>query len=401
MNRQTFRLIILISLAHALVHVFELALPSVEQMIGDEFSITKKETGWLGTVWRFPFGAGALLAGLMVDRWGSKRMLIFYLLGCGVTAIAAAWAPDLSMVTFAMFSMGCFASIYHPAGLSAISRATSAKDRGKALGWHGIFGSAGIASAPFIAGVVFGTTGLGWRQYYMILVIPAIMLAVMLALFMKDDQVEAQSANKNREHDADESAGQSTRGYFQLICVGVLQGFIYAGYLHFLPRYLGEANIRPEGMSEESFGNCMTAMALVFGIFGQAVAGRLSRPGHLENLLCWILWGNVLPLLLMATATGYWRIAGACLMAFVLFMSQPAYNSLLAQYVPPHRRSLGYGFNNFVSFGLGSLGAKFIGMMTTDWSAYGSMAIVAGVAGFLGLWLPRSLSVPQIKPDEN
>ena len=36
MTRTAFRLVLLVSCAHALVHAFELALPSVEQMIGEE-----------------------------------------------------------------------------------------------------------------------------------------------------------------------------------------------------------------------------------------------------------------------------------------------------------------------------------------------------------------------------
>ena len=59
MSPATFRLILLVSCAHALVHVFELSLPSVEQMIGGEFGVGKDRTGLLGTVWRIPFGLGA------------------------------------------------------------------------------------------------------------------------------------------------------------------------------------------------------------------------------------------------------------------------------------------------------------------------------------------------------
>ena len=39
MTPSTFRLVLLISCAHALVHTFELALPSVEQMIGDALEV--------------------------------------------------------------------------------------------------------------------------------------------------------------------------------------------------------------------------------------------------------------------------------------------------------------------------------------------------------------------------
>ena len=67
MSPATFRLVLLISCAHALVHTFELALPSVEQMIGADFHVDRQQTGMLGTTWRLPFGFGALLAGWLAD----------------------------------------------------------------------------------------------------------------------------------------------------------------------------------------------------------------------------------------------------------------------------------------------------------------------------------------------
>ena len=76
--------------------------------------------------------------------------------------------------------MGTFASIYHPAGLSLISRETTPETRGKALGWHGIFGSLGIALAPFLASIVFATGAVGWRDYYLVLIIPAVVITVLL-----------------------------------------------------------------------------------------------------------------------------------------------------------------------------------------------------------------------------
>ncbi|HUG19711.1 MAG TPA: MFS transporter, partial [Planctomycetaceae bacterium] len=163
-----------------MVHMFEHALPSVEQMIGDEFGVKRDVTGALGTVWRLPFGWAAMMVGWLTDRWGSKRMLIGYLLGCIATAILAWWAPSLAILFVVMFLMGTFASIYHPAGLSLISHETTSENRGAALGWHGIFGSLGIAAAPFLAALVFSTGAVNWRQYYLVLTIPAAIIAVML-----------------------------------------------------------------------------------------------------------------------------------------------------------------------------------------------------------------------------
>ncbi|MEO1995040.1 MAG: MFS transporter, partial [Planctomycetaceae bacterium] len=134
MSSATLRLILIISCAHALVHIFELALPSVEQLIGDEYSGSRRLMGWMGTAWRVPFGVGALLAGWMVDRYGAKPLLLVYLLGCATCALLVVLSSSLNTVFGAMFLMGCCASIYHPAGLAYISRITTPENRAAALG---------------------------------------------------------------------------------------------------------------------------------------------------------------------------------------------------------------------------------------------------------------------------
>ena len=185
MNRETLRLVLFVSLAHLLVHVFELSLPSVEQEIDAEFQCGTKTTGLLGTCWRVPWGVGAILAGMLVDRFGSRIMLAIYLLGCAVTCVIVALTTELNGLFLAMVGMGTCAAIYHPAGLALISKTTTAENRPLALGIHGIFGSLGIGGAPFIAGLIL-MTGMGWRSLYWFLVPAGIGPGNHLCLFTKN-----------------------------------------------------------------------------------------------------------------------------------------------------------------------------------------------------------------------
>ena len=110
MNRKTFRLVFLVSCAHAMAHVFELSLPSVEHDIALDYSTDmttgKVLTGWLSFCWRLPWGVGALLVGVLVDRYGSARMLVIYLLGCALTCLLVSLQLDLPVMFAAMFLMG-------------------------------------------------------------------------------------------------------------------------------------------------------------------------------------------------------------------------------------------------------------------------------------------------------
>jgi predicted MFS family arabinose efflux permease len=396
MNRTTFRLVLLISCAHALVHVFELALPSVEQMIGEDFGVSRKQTGMLGTTWRLPFGFGALLAGWLADRYGSKPMLLVFLGGCIATSLLAFVAPSLGVLFVVMFAMGCFASIYHPVGLALISRETTPENRPAALGWHGILGSIGISGAPLMAAIAFGTTEIGWREYYVVLCVPATIIALLIVVTLPNGKGRRKDTlSPDVTVSASEPETARWKSFYLLVAVGALSGFVYAAFVHFLTRYLGDSQVlnssqfRPAGMSAEGFRNLMAAVVLGFAIAGQAVAGKIARAGRLEPFLAFIMFANVPCLVWMAFADGPWRLVAACSAAFVHFMNQPVYNSLIAQYVPSARRSVGYGFSNMMCFGIGALGPTCAGFMTDDIYTYGGMAVVIAFAGCLSLGLNR------------
>jgi MFS family permease len=100
-----------------------------------------------------------------------------------------------------------------------------------------------------------------------------------------------------------------------------------------------------------------------------------------------ILLGQVPCLLWMSMAEGEMRLWAACAMALVHFMSQPVYNSMIARYVPDHRRSVGYGFSNMMIFGLGAIGPTLAGYLESDRATYATLALFALVASLAALAL--------------
>jgi len=199
----------------------------------------------------------------------------------------------------------------------------------------------------------------------------------------------------------DQSGEESPPGnwscYFLLVIAGVLFGFIYASFTHFLPRYLDSANLRPAGMTAASTRTLLSGVVLLCGAAGQAFAGRIARPDHLNKFYLLIVLCNVPALLLMAVSQGAMRLVSTCLLAFVHFMNQPIYNSILPQLVPRSRRSLGYGFSNMMCFGLGALGPSFAGRMPNDFTNYSVLAgvalLTAGIVFLLGRTMASTTSL--------
>jgi MFS family permease len=284
-----------------------------------------------------------------------------------------------------MFIMGSFASLYHPAGLSAISRMTTVRDRGMALGYHGVLGSMGIAGAPLFAGAMLGS--FGWRDVYLVLLVPGVLLGLLVWYSFRDGGSDSREGFANgpgvQGDDHSSAAGQLLP--FLLLCtVSAVYGFIYRGFLTFLPRYLGgiESPETAAVVPTESVRNYLSAMVLAAGIGGQFVAGHLAGRVNLEKLMLVILAGNAPFLFWMGRAEDAGRILAAVGFALVFFMWQPVSNCLIAKYTSPSRRSLGYGLSFFLSFGLGSTGATFAGWVA---DRYNNLAALYPILGYLAL----------------
>ncbi|HIE97652.1 MAG TPA: MFS transporter [Planctomycetes bacterium] len=398
------RIILLVSCAHALVHLLEQSIASVEQVISTEFTLSLKQSGFLGSALRLPYGIGAFFAGLLADRFGEKRVLVLYLFGSAIVSVSFVASATASAIYVQLFAMGAFASMYHPAGLSLLANETTPKTRSRALGIHGVFGSLGIASAPFIAGLMLSVRPGDWRGYYALLSLISFVLAMLVWALLKPKPrpvVVDRAPTAGAEQSQDALSAEPTLTfqlwpYTVLVLGTALGGTIYGAVLHFLPRYLKESGalVPLEGLigqpiADEALGNYAAALALVCGAFGQWTAGRLAKPRSLPVLLSIVYLGNIPFLVWMTFAEGWQRLAAACLWAFVHFMNQPLYNSLIPEFLPRHRRSVGFGFSNMMGFGVGAFGPPLVALFDERFAdytfSYSALAVLAFAAALLPL----------------
>ncbi len=403
MPRATLILVLLVSCAHALVHMYEKSLPSVEQEIAatyfasDDQVRAKQVSGWMQLGWRLPLGLGALLAGWLVHRYGARRLLAIYLLGCGGMSLLAGLILPLPTLFVVMIMMGVFACIYHPAGLALLSHETDIHNRGRALGIHGVFGSAGIGAAPFLAGFVLMICSWfdvqnGWRVHYLLMAVPGILLGLVFVCLHIIHRQQAPAEGSGTDADDEDSAAWGS--FFLLTCIAALMGFIYTAVLTFLPRYL-DGHLEQMGVvtdsiiPPEAISKFLTGGVLLLGCVAQYTAGRFARHRLLEIQFCGICFVSAPCLLWMANATGVFCVVAAATFALFHFMHQPIYNSMIAKYTPRHRRSLAYGFSFAMGLGVGSLGAVFAGYNQSNLVIYGTLSAVAATGGTLSffLWL--------------
>jgi MFS family permease len=370
------RIVLYTALAHALVHTIELTYAALLLRIGHEFGQGDFMLGVIANGAAFAFGAGALPAGVLVDRLGSQRVITFSFLAAAAAALLVGLSPNAVVLGVFLALLGLTIGLYHPAGLAVIAQ--GAEKRGLALGYHGVAGNIGAALAPALA--IGLAVAIDWRAAYFLLSALALLL-VMLLRIIRLPEVSARPAAVPTPAVADRvQAAQALAPLFLVYGVSVLNGFIYRGSMTFLPAHIEEhVHISVLGINEAALAGSLTTVALLAGSAGQYFGGSLSQHRVLEQLAPPMALAVVPALLLMGISSGLALVAASAAFVFFNFSGQPVYNGLIAEYTPQGAMGRSYGISFFAAFGLGSAAASFAGFFAQRW---GTGSVFLSLAGF-------------------
>src|SRR5215469_5403001 len=150
--------------AHAIDHFVILIYPTVVLELTVVYGRSYATLIALSTASFVAFGLFSLPAGWLGDHWSRRNLMTAFYLGCGFSLVAAAFAPSLTVLAVALFSLGVFAAIYHPVGTAMIIE--NAKERGRTLAFNGVCGNLGVSLA---AGITAALTAIfSWRGAFLV-----------------------------------------------------------------------------------------------------------------------------------------------------------------------------------------------------------------------------------------
>lgn len=378
------------SLTHGLIHVYELAVPALLILIQADFGAGDFAMGRVVGLYGLLFGLGALPAGYLVDRLGSKALLLACLWGSALCMVGLALSPSFGWFTACAGCLGLSLSIYHPAGTTLITHSLPVTGRNFAT--HGMLGNLGVAGSSVIAGTLGAV--FGWRWAIGSLALFGVVLGARVLTLATPEVHEVRARPGTVDWP----------GFAVLLVAMGFMGMVYRGITTFLPKLLGTRYAAEAGAST-AIGGLLTTLALLTGLLGMYVAGRaVDRGVHPARIF---LVGALVqtPLLLAIAYAGNFTLLPLMMtVAFFHFITQPPGNYMVAKFVPPRLRGLGYGIYFFVAFGAGSFGAAFGGWVSErsglNW-AFAALAIllVPSIVGGLVLSLPRFGGNRNVQPD--
>jgi MFS family permease len=187
--------IALVGVAHATSHLFHLLLPPLFPLLMPDFGFGYTEAGFLMTVFFAISGMGQAFAGIVVDRYGARRVLM-----AGVSLLAASGlvlsvAGNYPMLVLAVALAGMGNSVFHPADFSLLNTKVSSARLGYAFSVHGLAGNLGWAMGAAISGMAM--TWIGWRGAGVVATLVALcsVAALQMTRSLLDDDVQKVGAS--------------------------------------------------------------------------------------------------------------------------------------------------------------------------------------------------------------
>ena len=376
------------SAAHTVSHMVVLLYATVVLALEREWGLSYSELFALSLPMTVMFGAGALPAGWLADRWSAPGMIAVFFLGMGGAAILTSFATGPATILIGLTLIGIFGSIYHPVGIPWLIK--NAANRGRALGINGVFGSVGTAGAGVVAG--FLSQYVSWRAAFFI---PGIVTMLVGAAFCVVWRM-------GLLHEAHEDARTDVRApthemrrVFTILAVTVLcTGLIYQITSFALPKIFAE---RLAGTSVAGIG-FMVTIVYAFSAQAQIIGGELADRYPMKTIYVAVQLLQV-PVIAAGMVLYHPALIGvAALMVGLNTAGQPAENTLLARYTPSRWRARAFGVKFVITMGVSAGGVALIPLIhrltgTLD-ALFIALAIFAATAGAVAMLLPGSLRQP-------
>jgi MFS family permease len=379
-------------IAHTFAHLFVLLFATVVLVLEHEWGMTYDTLFALSIPMVVLFGAGALPAGWLGDRWSETGMLKLYFLGLGVCTVATGFADSPFTLALGLSGIGLFASIYHPVGIPWLIK--HAPNRGRALGINGVFGSIGTAGAAVVAGAL--ASWISWRAAFFVPGIACLATGIVFWLAIRANAIGAKLPEPASH--ARPPAGDVRRVFLVLAITVICSGMIYQVTSFALPKIFEERLSASLGDDVLGIAGMVTIAYLLSGL-AQILGGEAADRYRLKTIYTLFLFLQI-PVLVIAFALVHPAlVVVSTIMVSLSVAGQPAENALLMRYTPEEWRGRAFGAKFLLTLGISALGVALIPIAYRITGSLGVLFLIlagfAAIAGFAALRLPSGDPSPR------
>jgi ACS family hexuronate transporter-like MFS transporter len=195
-------LLVLLTLANGVVAFDRLTVAFLAPYIVTDLGLSNAQVGWLAGALSGAIALSSFFGGRLADRTGRRKTILIlctllFSLGSGAGGLALTFGVLLA----ARFGLGIAEGPMVPIGQTVIAETSQPERRGLNMGFMQMVGAFGLAGflGPIVATQLAASHG--WRTAMFLSIVPGLVLALLLALFMRPDRRTA-AAETGRQDSA-------------------------------------------------------------------------------------------------------------------------------------------------------------------------------------------------------
>jgi FSR family fosmidomycin resistance protein-like MFS transporter len=360
-----------ISAAHFAHHTSNSLLNPLLPLIRDTFALSYAQSGFAVSAYSLSLGLSNGPIGLLADRVGPRKVIVFGLVLTGLVSVALAQAGDYGQLLILLLSLGIISGTYHAPAAALISRLFSQRVRGAAMGFHITGGHLAFFGAPLLAAYLATSTGT-WRTPYTWFAVVPIALGIALWTITPPDRLVRTSGDLLAPF-------REIRTVFRtigpLVSLSIAFQVGISSMFAFLALYLVDARGISPALAAIAFGYTQ-----VLGIVGAPFGGWLSdRYGRRIPIL--ISLGIIGPSVYLITITpNDLLLIPLTIFGFAFSMRGTATEVLVMDQAPAARRGAVLGAYYLAAQPIGGIATPIFGFIA------GAVGISAAFSG-IGLLL--------------
>ena len=341
------------------IYLARSVLPPVLPILSVELGLSHAQAGLLETAYLIGYIISKLPAGALSERYGARKVLAASMVGYGASTLMISYAQGFSHIFALRFLVGLFQGVHLPVSNALLSDRFGDKQN-RAIGFNESGPNVGNTLAFPVAVSILSVWG--WRTAFLILSLPAFLLAIASFLFMKEDPV----TNPNEK----EAENGNLHDYLWILIPYALSHAAYNLILRttftFIPSFLVEF----KGMEVAAAGFMATVLPFA-GIFTKMGSGFIMERTGSRNAIC---GASMLSAVFLATLVFFpdtsLLAVNLLILGLTLYSFSPIIYASTTGSLPSGLKAMGLGAVTIVGNIVGAVSTSVVGALI-DLRGYG------------------------------
>ena len=352
------------------IYLCRSVLAPILPVVSAELGLSHAQAGMLETAYLLGYIVIKMPAGALGNRIGIKKTLTLGMVGYALATALNFLATGFLHLFVLRFLVGLFQGVHLPLANTLLSERFGDR-QGRAIGFHESGPNVGNSIAyPLTVAIA---SSWGWRYAFLLLSLPAFILAGVVTLVLKDERQGSIARNKEPA-DGNQSLGMFFRLLAPLALAHAVYNLCLRTLLTFAPSYLVEYR----GMGLAMAG--LVAMLMpAAGFFAKVSSGFIAeRVGRRNSISAApLLSGVFIFTLTRVTGQGLTSL-NFVVLGLALYSFSPTIYASVTSGLPTHLKSMGLGAVTMTGNIFGAFSASLIGYLIDTLGYQTALIMISG-----------------------